>query len=421
MLILVMVSSNLNWGKNWDSILEADAKGYYAYLPAVFIYHDLNFGFFDKIEKEKYYNENRYYDYRSFQNGKFIDKYYAGTALAQLPFFLVAHAICQFSADEPDGYTKAYPILISIATFCYLLLGLIFLNRFLKLYLINEKVRAFSLFATVFGTNLFYYTIGEPGLSHVYSFLFVTAFLFYGKTFFLEKSTRIIPGLAVLLAMIILIRPINGLIVFAIPFLAGNINTLKERLPDLYKNPLHLTISLLLFLIIVSIQPIIYKLSTGSFFIYSYADEGFNFLSPHFFDFLFSYKKGMFLYSPLLMLSLTGGYYMWKKNKQETIALLLFFILLVYVFSSWWNWWYGGSFSTRVFVEFLALFTLLLSITIKEIINKKLKGLFVSLVFFCIVLCQIQTYQYRYYQIHWENMNKDKYWEVFMRIDKLIK
>ena len=47
MLIMVLVSSNLNWRKdNWKSIIEVDGKGYYAYLPAIFIYNDLNFGFF---------------------------------------------------------------------------------------------------------------------------------------------------------------------------------------------------------------------------------------------------------------------------------------------------------------------------------------------------------------------------------------
>lgn len=58
-LLLFWVSSNLNFGKeHWRGVLESDAKGYYAYLPATFIYKDLNFGFFDSIEKNKYYDKN---------------------------------------------------------------------------------------------------------------------------------------------------------------------------------------------------------------------------------------------------------------------------------------------------------------------------------------------------------------------------
>jgi hypothetical protein len=64
MLIMTIVSSNLNWGKNyWKEIIKSDGKGYYAYLPAIFIYHDLNFGFFDKIEKNEYYDKYLFCNY----------------------------------------------------------------------------------------------------------------------------------------------------------------------------------------------------------------------------------------------------------------------------------------------------------------------------------------------------------------------
>ena len=37
-LVTTWTASNLQWGKeNWRNIIEGDAKGYYAYLPAVFI------------------------------------------------------------------------------------------------------------------------------------------------------------------------------------------------------------------------------------------------------------------------------------------------------------------------------------------------------------------------------------------------
>ena len=96
-LIVTVVSSNLNWEKeDWKGIIESDGKGYYAYLPAIFIYQDLNFGFFESIETGKYYDENLYYDYRSSANGKVIDKYYCGTALLSLHSFslLIFLVIC---------------------------------------------------------------------------------------------------------------------------------------------------------------------------------------------------------------------------------------------------------------------------------------------------------------------------------------
>jgi putative copper export protein len=55
----------------------------------------------------------------------------------------------------------------------------------------------------------------------------------------------------------------------------------------------------------------------------------------------------------------------------------------------------------------------------QKIVNRKLKIVFLSLIFLVVVLCQVQTYQYRRMQIHWSDMNKEKYWDVFLRIDKL--
>ena len=68
---------------------------------------------------------------------------------------------------------------------------------------------------------------------------------------------------------------------------------------------------------IMAIQSVIYKLSTGYFWVYSYGEEGFNFGSPHFIDILFSYKKGLFLYTPIYLIALLGLYFMYKKNKFE--------------------------------------------------------------------------------------------------------
>lgn len=421
-LIMVVVSSNLNWGgDHWKSIIEADAKGYYAYLPAIFIYHDLNFGFFDKIEKEKYYDENMYYDYRAGANGKVIDKYYCGTALALTPFFLTAHLLSHAQHTDSDGYSKLYAVFVSVAALFYLLVGFIFLNLTLKTYDINEWQRSLTLFAAVFGTNLFYYAVGEPGMSHVFSFAFISMFFYYSQRYFSTFHKKYILYLSALLGIIVLIRPVNGLIVFACPFTAGSFNSLKKGILEAFRHKWSLVMAAILFLGILSLQLIIYKISTGKFFVYSYGQEGFNFLSPHIIDILFSYKKGLFLYTPLFLLSLTGGYFLWKSSRFEFYTWFGFFVLITYVLSSWWMWFYGGSFSSRVYVEYIPLFMILLALLLKGIKRKPLKTAYITIIVLLIIVCQIQTYQYRYYQIHWSDMTKEKYWNNFLRIDKLMK
>ena len=420
MLIMTAISSNLNWGKDfWVGIIEADGKGYYAYLPAIFIYDDLNFGFFDEIEKEKYYHENLFYDYRSWAHGKVINKYYCGTALVELPFFMIADIGAKVFDFEADGYSKIYPVLISISALFYLLIGLIFLNLTLEFFNINEWQKTLVLITTVFGTNLFYYTVGEPGMSHIFSFAFVSMFLYYSKLYFLSYKKKYILILAIVLGIIVLIRPLNVLIILILPFAAGSFSSLKKGVTLAFQRYLWLLYGFIVFFGIVSIQLIIYKISTGYFFVDSYGEEGFNFLSPHIFDILFSYKKGLFLYTPIFLVSLTGGYFLWKTSKFEFYSIFGFLLIITYVFSSWWMWYYGGSFSSRVYVEYIPIFMILLSISLKGIKIKLVKSALVSIIILLTVVCQIQTFQYRYGFIHWSEMNKEKYWEVFMRIDKL--
>lgn len=421
-LIVTIVSSNLNFGpKNWTNIIEADAKGYYAYLPAVFIYNDLNYGFFETVENTKYYSEDRYFHYRFEYNGRMVNKYYAGTAVLQIPFFLVGHLWASWSGYDTDGYSRPYWIMINIAAILYLILGLVFLSKTLTYFGSKPWLIALTLAALTFGTNIFYYTVREPGMSHIYSFAMVNIFIYQVLSFVKDRQASRVVAIAVLLALIVLIRPVNGLVVLALPFLAGNFSTLLHRVKDLFTRPGSLLLAVILACCIVGIQLLIYKASSGDYMIYSYGDEGFNWANPHFFDILFSYKKGLFLYTPLVFLSLVGFPFLFRKSRFRGASLLLFLIVLTYVLSSWHSWWYGGSFSSRVYIEYLPFFAILLAFALDNIRLKWAKSVYITLIFALVVVCQIQTYQYRYHQIHWSQMDKEKYWDVFLRIDRINK
>lgn len=419
-LLLFWVSSNLNFGKeHWRGVLESDAKGYYAYLPATFIYKDLNFGFFDSIEKNKYYDKNFFYDYRSYHNGKVIDKYYCGTAILEMPFFFAAHAVSKCSNVAADGFSKYYCLAINFSAIFYSLFGLFFLGKLLDFYKISEVNKSIVFLAITFGTNLFYYVVVEPGMSHVYSFALVSCFLYQAKKYIESFSLKRFFYMSILLGIIFLVRPLNLLILFAFPFLAGTKESLFLAFAAILKKIKWTFAALIVFLIISSIQLIIYKIASGSFFVYSYTGEGFDFSSPHMVDILFSYRKGLFLYTPLYLLSLGGIYYFIKRSKWESIWVTILFFGLTYVFSCWHSWWYGGSFSSRVYIEFLPLFAISFAIFLTEI--KTLgKKIFLCLTFLLIIFNQIQTYQYRYNQIQWDGMTKEKYWDNFLRLDKLL-
>jgi len=421
LMIAIFTASNLRWGgSRWKGIFDVDAKGYYSYLPAVFIYHDLNFSFYDSIENKHFKPEN-IFDYRKKIDNVWVNKYYCGTAFCQSPFFLATYIAGKFTVKKYDGFEKPFAIAISFAALFYLFLGLFYLKKFLTLYGINDMNLALVLFATIFGTNILYYVAVAPGMSHIYSFAFTCMFIYSAKKYFLSLNRKYFLLMAISIGITVLIRPVNILLMLSVPFLAGSIKTMKLGFTTILKNMPISLLSVIVFIIIVSLQLIIYKTATGHFFVYSYSNEGFNFSELNIFNFLFSYKKGLFLYAPILLVAFVSGlFYLWKQRKFELVAFLIFFFVTVYVLSSWWMWWYGGSFGCRVFIEFIPLISILLGIALQECKSKKIK---ISIVFSIIVLIlftQIQLYQYRHGIIHWEDMNYDRYWNVFMRVDKLI-
>ncbi|HOI86580.1 MAG TPA: hypothetical protein PLV51_01845, partial [Lentimicrobium sp.] len=343
----------------------------------------------------------------------------AGTALAQLPFFFTAHGLSLAGGSVADGYSRTYMIFVNLAALFYLLAGLIFLNRTLLHFGISERHRILVLITSVFGTNLFFYATAEPGMSHVFSFGFISSFFYFAVRYFRKPSAGLIPVLFFLSGMIVLIRPVNGIVLLALPMAAGGSRELMEGIKAGFAKVPALAGGLLLLIALVSVQLIYYKMATGKFLVYSYLGEGFDFLRPHFADILFSFRKGLFVYTPVYLLSFAGCFYLWKAKRFVFYSWLAFFILITWIFSSWSNWYYGGSFSSRVYVEFLPFFMLLqgmaFQFTRDRIIRKVLFGVTAVL----ILLCQIQTYQYRHHHIHWSDMTREMYFDVFLRVDRI--
>jgi hypothetical protein len=270
----------------------------------------------------------------------------------------------------------------------------------------------------LFGTNLFYYAVAEPMMSHLYSFALISCFLLQSNKWMHEGKPIQLAFMAGLLALIILVRPINGLIVFWLFVEAGSAAALISRIKESLKRPLSVFLSALLFAAVLFIQPLIWKAQTGSFFIDAYGEEGFRFDTFHFFDFLFSYRKGLFVYVPLTLLALAGFIPFYRQYKQRAVFSAILLLAVVYILSSWWMWYYGGSFGPRVMIEYLQVFALLLFLLFNSLKNKIQRTSVAAVTVLIVVFCQFQTLQYRYEIIHWSEMNKEKYWDVFLKLKK---
>lgn len=369
----------------------------------------------DDYEKRYYQSENKVNFTVDFKDKK-VNKYWAGTAVLMSPFFAIAHVLAPIFNMNSDGYSFIYQVMIAIAACFYLILGLYFIRKLLLLYHCKEIEVFITIFALVFGTNLFYYTVAEPSMSHVYSFFIVSAVIYFAKKYFQTFNINYINYTIIGLALIILIRPSNGMIILALPFLADSFRTLKDSTQQL--KILSIIPSCGIALLLLLIQFFYYKLSTGNFFIYSYGNEKFNFLDPQGFDFLFSYRRGLFVYAPLLFLSLLGFMPLFKKSVYQATSLFLFLFVMVYILSSWWMWFYGGGFGMRPVIDFYALFAILLALIIKASFEKnQFKWISIFIIMVCVFVAQIQTYQKVNFILPWDGINKEIYWKIFLKTD----
>ncbi len=273
----------------------------------------------------------------------------------------------------------------------------------------------------VLGTSVTDYVNFDAGFSHIYSLFAITAFIFFIKNYLEKRKYSDFLISCILLGLIILIRPVNGIIIFFVPFLAGSFRKLWEEIVFLVKNSGKTLFGIFIVAGMISLQCMLWYLQTGSIFINTYYDVGFNFLKPEWFNVLFSYCKGLFVYTPVLFLAITALIWLGvKKRYFELVWWFFFFALTTYIISSWNCWYYGASFGLRAFIDFYTVFFILFAIMFGKL-SVWLRITYLIPAIFLVCVNIIQTYKYKMYILDWGNMDKDKYWTIFLKTDEKMK
>lgn len=349
----------------WDRIIASDGKGYYAYLTALFIYHDTDFGFIDEYEAKYYPPGNELYkDFRYDSGHGIVNKYFPGPAVLWIPFFALGHLLAIFCSYPTDGYSLPYQMAIALAAFFYFWLALRVLQRLLRFFTNNQSLISWVLIAIALATNLIYYTVNASSQVHVYNFFLISAFVFSVLSFCQSRKLLHISMAAFFLGVILISRPQNGIVIFSIPFLCGSKESFVSFLKSVFLNTKNLLFSLLCIILPLLIPVTFWIFKTGQPLVYTYGIESYNFLEPHMLLFLFSFEKGWMLYTPITVFALIGFGYLFMKSKWQAVSLALFLFFVVYFLSSWWIWNYTSFISQRVMIDFYPYIAILLVCTL---------------------------------------------------------
>ena len=392
-------------------VIDGDGRGYYSYLPAVFFQHDLSWS-----KLHEYCSEDRQ-SFLNEINGKKINKYSFGTSLLMLPFFLLAILFSIVVQENVDGNNFIFHLFIACAAIFYFLAGIYFAIKSLLILKKKDSSIIYSVTAIILGTSILFYTFFECSLSHIYSFFCMSGFGFFTLKFLKETNKKIMLLAGLFLFLIIVIRPFNIIVLASLPFLIFEAEKIKIDFYFFRK----LVICLLYTIVFALMLLVIFNyLQSGLFILNVYKNEGFNFFNPEFVNFLFSARKGLFFYSPILFLAFICIVVLAIKKQVKYVFLLSFFLFLFYLLSSWWNWFYGDSFGQRVIVDFYYFFlfplTSFFEIVFTSIKRKLIFGFAIS---FLLVVNLVQTWQIANGILPLDGMNWEKYNYIFLKTNKI--
>jgi hypothetical protein len=341
-----------------DAPIRSDGFSYYVYLPAWFIFHDPSLA---AVARDccgghfpEWTNINRWPATRRWVNAHPI-----GVAIMQAPLFLVAHALTRWTNLSPSGFSVYYQHAVGISGLLAVVAGL-WVLRGLLLRHYTDGITTATLATLLFATNLYHYATLDSAWSHAYTFLLVAAFLYLTELWHERPTQRLSAWLGAVAGLIVLVRHPNALYLLFLPLYGvRDFPTLRSAVTRLVSEWRMLAVMAAVVAALVLPQLLIYYAATGRPLVSSYsAVGGFHFGAPHVRDVLFSVQKGLFFWSPILLLAVAGLALLRGTARNFLLPSVVVLAATVYLIASWFDWQFGASYGHRGFVDafpFLAI------------------------------------------------------------------
>jgi len=407
----------------WDltkgtSTINYDVSGYYFYLPAFFVYKDVKqLKWKDEIFK-KYRPTSDFQQAYKHSSGNYVMKHSIGQAIAYFPFFLLGHQYASASEKHPvNGFSAPYQFAIFYGSLVIALIGLVFIRKVLLTYF-DDLTTALTLVSLVLGTNWLIYSTFSGAMTHNYLFTLYALLIYITIKFYSNPSYTKAFLIGTLIGWAALIRP-TEILTALVPLLWHPANTnasyFTSKLKFIKLNWPKVFVACVTTLLMGSIQLIYWKYATGDWIVYTYQDQGFNFKDPYFEEFLFSYKTGWLIYTPIMVFSFVGFYYLYKYQKSLLPVSLIFSLLFIYISAAWEIWDYGGSLGQRTMVQAYAILILPFAAFIKKLTRTTLilrSLIFAVLILFCIYNLWLSHQSSKGHVFKAGQMTKAYYWKT---------
>jgi hypothetical protein len=335
--------------------IRSDGVGYYLYLPALLIHRDVSFTAVAKAEFDGAIPQ--WTGVTPWDREHYLDKYTLGTALLEVPFFAAGALVAVLTGAPRDGFSPPFQYAVACAGLVYTALGVLLLGQTLRRWATSKTV-ALTLLAMVFGTSVFHYATFDSAFSHAFSF-FVTCALLANIPVVLERRRWLdFAVLGAIIGLALLVRPTNALVVAGAALYRPPGARRGWRREFLRRHAGGVALAAVVAAALVALQLAYWHAATGHFLLYSYRGEHFDVRHAHVWSVLFSIRKGLFFWSPVLLVAAAGCFVLARAGSGWALTVPATLAAQIVLVASWWCWFFGASFGHRAFVESVPLFAL---------------------------------------------------------------
>ena len=316
-------------------------------------------------------------------NGYLFNPYAVGSAVMWSPFFMLGHVatlLFNIFSEIPlpsDGYSIFYYQFVMLGTSFYVLIGITLLYKLLRDYY-SRVPCMFAVFALLLASPLIFYGFTLTGYSHGIAFFTMALFLWIwhrtkvDRSVFQWFSLGAVAGLMTITRwqdVLYILIPMVGLYYGFLGYktriehnlAADNIHAIETELNNLRKYLVKLFPFAIGFLLIFSVQMIVWQVTFGSYLIIPQTELAlpgqvlFNFFAPHVLSVLFSPLHGFLFWTPAFFIGILGLWFFAKKDRHSCIAILFGLVAGLYFLCCWAGWFGNYSFGLRHFVTGLPL------------------------------------------------------------------
>ena len=343
--------------------------GYYAYLRAPIIQHNLRFeedwrranpGFIEA----KLGPDNRLASDQYTSTGYIGNLFTPGPAILWSPFFLLAHAVVLIANllgahISADGFSLPYRVFVAFGTafygFCGLLLSYLFARKYVESS--QALLATLSIWAA---SSLPVYMYFNPFWSHAHSAFMVALFLWYWDRTQSNRTLRQWILLGVISGLLVDVYFVNGvfLLIPLIESIHGFVKDLRSKDGATFVRRFSANLAFLVTFVIFLLPTLITRriVFGGMLRFGSYAALPWDWRAPFWRSVLFSSDHGMLSWNPLLAFALLGLLVPFTKANQVRAYLAVAAAAFFYVISSYPYWDGMSSFGNRFFISLTPVF-----------------------------------------------------------------